>query len=175
MFDVATEQIIKVKAPKAALFYKIIMIAACVLAATTIPGIGVWGVLLVILFIVATILVFDYYNAEYEYSLVDDTITVDKIMSRTVRKRCGEYNIARAKLVANYGSQDALRMEHMDLRTCDYTSNVDDEAAVVIYTYNGNNELTRIFIEPDEKMFEAIKLVATKDAFKAEFKGKKNV
>ena len=63
----------------------------------------------------------------------------------------------------------------MDLRTCDYTSNVDDEAAMVIYAYNVNNELTRIFIEPDEKMFEAIKLVATKDAFKAEFKGKKNV
>ena len=37
MFDVAVEQIVKVKPPKISILYKVVLIIACVVAATTIP------------------------------------------------------------------------------------------------------------------------------------------
>jgi len=88
MYNVSTEQIIKVKAPKNALIFKIIMIIACILAVTTIPQTHAFGLLLFAVLVVFTVFVFRYYNAEYEYSLVDGELTVDRIMARTRRKRC---------------------------------------------------------------------------------------
>ena len=128
MYNVSTEQIIKVKAPKNALIFKIIMIIACILAVTTIPQTHAFGLLLFVVLVVFTVFVFRYYNAEYEYSLVDGELTVDRIMARTRRKRCGVYDLSKAELVAKTGSQDALRMEHRQLRTHDYTSNEGNEA-----------------------------------------------
>ena len=37
MFDVAVEQIVKVKPPKTAVVYKALLIIGCIVAATTIP------------------------------------------------------------------------------------------------------------------------------------------
>lgn len=114
-----------------------------------------------------TVFVFRYYNAEYEYSLVDGELTVDRIMARTRRKRCGVYDLSKAELVAKTGSQDALRMEHRQLRTHDYTSNEGNEA-VVIYTFNVNNEMERLLIEPSESMLEAVKETVPKQSYKVD-------
>jgi hypothetical protein len=66
------EQLIKVKAPAVSWAYRGILIIACILAATTIPTVGVMGIVLLIAFLIVTVLVFEYYNAEYEYSFYDD-------------------------------------------------------------------------------------------------------
>ena len=167
MYNVSTQQIIKVKAPKNALIFKIIMIIACILAVTTIPQTHAFGLLLFVVLVVFTVFVFRYYNAEYEYSLVDGELTVDRIMARTRRKRCGVYDLSKAELVAKTGSQDALRMEHRQLRTHDYTSNEGNEA-VVIYTFNVNNEMERLLIEPSESMLEAVKETVPKQSYKVD-------
>ena len=51
MYNVSTEQIIKVKAPKNALIFKIIMIIACILAVTTIPQTHAFGLLLFVVLV----------------------------------------------------------------------------------------------------------------------------
>ena len=121
MFDVAVEQIVKVKPPKTAVVYKALLIIGCIVAATTIPQTRTFGIIVLALFAVMTFLVFQYYNAELEYSIVDDTLTIDRIMAKSARKRCGVYTLSRAKLVARADSQDALRMNHMDVKTYDYS------------------------------------------------------
>ena len=93
MYNVSTEQIIKVKAPKNALIFKIIMIIACILAVTTIPQTHAFGLLLFAVLVVFTVFVFRYYNAEYEYSLVDGELTVDRIMARTIRHLFGNMTV----------------------------------------------------------------------------------
>ena len=87
-------------------------------------------------------------------------------MARTRRRRCGVYDISKAELVAQVGSQDALRLEHRQLRTHDYTSNEGNESCVVIYTFNSNNELERIYIEPSEEMLNAFMECVSKQAYK---------
>lgn len=168
MYNVSVEQIIKTKPPKIALLYKIVMVVVCIIALTTIPSTYVLGLMLFVVFVVCTVLLFKYYDAEYEYSLTDGELTVDKIMARTMRRRCGVYNINRAVLAAAPGSQDALRMEYKQLRTLDYTANNGGEGVVVLYTYDTSNEMVRIFIQPDEKMLHAISEAIPKEAFKVE-------
>jgi hypothetical protein len=156
MYSSSTEQIIKTKAPKQAVLFKTVMIIACILALTTIPQTYAVGVLLFAVLVVFTIILFKYYNAEYEYSLVEGELTVDKIMSQSMRRRCGKYNISKSTLMANPESQAALRMEHQNLHTFNYTTGQESENIIVIYTIDENNELVRIFLEPDEKMLEAL-------------------
>ena len=168
MYNVATEQILKVKAPKQAILFKIVMVIACILAITTIPQMYAIGILLSAVFIVFTVILFKYYNAEYEYSLVDNEFTVDKIMSRSMRKRCGVYNIAKASLIAKPDSQAALGMEQKKIRTYNYTSNEGQENIVLVYTMDSSNELVRLILEPNEKMLEAFKKSAPKSAYRIE-------
>ena len=134
MYNITTEQILKTKAPKQAAVFKTVMILACILAVTTIPSTYALGILLTAIFVVFTVILFKYYNAEYEYSLVDGELTIDKIMSQSMRKRCGVYNIAKASMLAKPTCQAALGMEHKKLRTAEYTSNTAPEKTVVLYT-----------------------------------------
>lgn len=167
MYSVSVEQIIKIKAPKIALLFKVVMIAACIAAVTTIPSTYTLGLLLTVVLIIFTVLLFKFYNAEYEYSLVENDLTVDKIMSRSFRRRCGSYNIARASLITRTDSQEALRRERAQLRTMNYTANESMENVIVMYTLdNENNEQVRVLFEPNERMLEAIQAAAPKDAYK---------
>ncbi len=168
MFDIAVEQIVKVKPPKISIVYKAVLIIACIVAATTIPQTLTFGIIVLALFAAATFLVFQYYNAELEYSLVDDTLTIDRIMSKSSRKRCGVYTISRAKLVARADSQDAMRMNHMDVKTTDYSVGASNHDSIVIYAYNEHNELVRIFIYPDAEMLEAIRQTVDKSVYKVD-------
>lgn len=108
MYNITTEQILKTKAPKQAAVFKTVMILACILAVTTIPSTYALGILLTAVLVVFTVILFKYYNAEYEYSLVDGELTIDKIMSQSMRKRCGVYNIAKASMLAKPTCQAAL-------------------------------------------------------------------
>ncbi len=166
MYNVSVEQIIKTKAPKTAWLFKLIMAAACVAAFTTIPSTYTLGMFLTVILIILTVLLFRYYNSEYEYSLVDGELTVDKIMSRSFRRRCGVYNVARASLIAKAGSQEALRREYERLHTMDFTAHDGQENVVVMYALdNANNEQVRILLEPDSRMLAALKNAAPKGAF----------
>jgi hypothetical protein len=56
----------------------------------------------------------------------------------------------------------------MDYRTNDYTrGEADTSAVVVIYTYNASNEMERLYLEPDEKLLEAISGCVGHGVFKA--------
>ena len=89
-------------------------------------------------------------------------------MSRSMRKRCGVYNIAKASLIAKPDSQAALGMEQKKLRTYNYTSNEGQENIVLVYTMDSSNELVRLILEPNEKMLEAFKKSAPKSAYRIE-------
>lgn len=167
-YSSSVEQIIKTKAPKMSGMYKVLPILAAILSLTTIPAVGVYGILLCAFFIAVTVVLFKYYDAEYEYSLTDGELTVDKIMSQSWRKRCGVYNIARAELIADIGSQEALRLERRQVRTSDYSAGDNSDGVIVIYAFNSDNETERIFIQPDERMLEALSKVAPRGAYKVE-------
>ena len=157
MIEGTVEQIVKVTAPKISIFYRIILVIACLLAATTIVQTGWLGVIVLVVFIFFTVFVFEYYNAEYEYSYVNGSLTIDKIMAKSVRKNVGSFDLTRATLVAKVNSQEALGKARQQLRTYNCSSGVDDPGDIVIYTYdNDSNEMIRLFMLQDDSMKEAI-------------------
>jgi len=166
--DISVEQIIKQKESKNAVLFKVIMIIACILAVTTIPSTKSFGFLVLCMLIVFTVMLFRHYKIELEYAIVDNELTIDKITARNSRRRCGRYNLEKTELVAKAASQAALRMQHKDLRTYDYTSREHEENVVIIYTYNNNNEMERLLIEPNEKIVERIKEIVPKQSYKLE-------
>ena len=169
MFEAATEQIVKVSAPKVSILYKIILIVACVLSATTIPQMGLIGLILMIMFIFSTVLVFEYYSSEYEYSIVEDMLSVDRIMGKNIRRKGAAFDLSRATLVANVDSMEALRLSRKELRTYNYSSGVDHPDDIVIYTYESEtNELVRLFIQANEETLNAIKENVPKASYKVD-------
>ena len=150
MIEGTVEQIVKVTAPKISIFYRIILVIACLLAATTIVQTGWLGVIVLVVFIFFTVFV-------YEYSYVNGNLTIDKIMAKSVRKNVGSFDLTRATLVAKVNSQEALGKARQQLRTYNCSSGVDDPDDIVIYTYdNDSNEMIRLFMLPDDSMKEAI-------------------
>lgn len=168
MLDISVEQIIKTKSPKSAIVFKTIMIIADILAVTTIPSIYAIGLLLTAVLVVFTVLLFRYYDAEYEYSIVENELTIDKIMARSMRRRCGVFSMNKATLVTNPGTQDSLRMEYKKLRVHSYLSNTDSEQKIEIYTMDSHNEMVKLIIEPNGKMLNAIKASVNKNAYKVD-------
>lgn len=161
------EQLIKVRAPKISWVYRIVLLVACILAATTIPSTGVMGIIILIAFLVVTVLVFEYYNAEYEYSFYDDVLSIDRIMGKTNRKHMGSYAFSRAKMIAYVDSDDAMQLQQKKIHTYDYVGRLSDRQVVVCYVYDDNtNEEVRLYIEPNEKLLEAIKEVVSIEAIK---------
>jgi len=153
MENISVEQIIKVNPPKYVKGLKIGMILLSVfsLLLMVIP----YGVFFPIAFVIATIFMFRHFNAEYEYSLVEKELTVDRITSKSSRKRCGTFNLDRLEVMAQYGSDKLANTERRNYKTYNYSANIDiNKAYVLVAQYN--KEMVRIIIDPDERMKENI-------------------
>ncbi len=170
MFDISTEQIIKTKPPVRALVYKILLVILCVISAVSVLFIWTIGMLVCAAFVALTVFVFHYYNAEYEYSLIDDELTINRISNKSRMRFCGKFNISKAELVTNLNSQDDLRKQKAILKVLEYTANDDEytDNIIVIYLDNGKEGQTRLIIQPDERMLNALKKVVKGNIFKVE-------
>ena len=82
MEDISVEQIIKVNPPKMALFYKIGLGILTLVSVFLIRYLVGFGVILTACFGLFLILLWRYYDAEYEYELVDGELSIDRIMAQ---------------------------------------------------------------------------------------------
>jgi len=153
MDNISIEQIIKVNPPKYVAPLKVGMIVLSVLSLLFIfiP----FGLFLPVGFVIATVLIFRYYNAEYEYSLLEKELTVDRITSKSRRKRCGVFNLSRLEIMAQYGSDKLTDTEKRNFKTYNYSANVDITKTYVLVA-PCNKEMVRIILDPDERLKENI-------------------
>ena len=152
MENISIEQIIKVNPPKYVKALKVGMILLSICSLLLIAAIP-FGVFLPVGFVVATIFLFRYYNAEYEYSLLEKELTIDRIMSKSSRRRCGIFNIARLEIMAQYGSDKLKDTERRNYKTYNYSANIDINKTFVLVVQS-NKEMVRIILDPDERMRE---------------------
>lgn len=60
-----------------------------------------------------------------------------------------------------------MRLQHSNVHTYDYLGRLSDREVVVCYVYDdATNEEVRLYIEPDEKILEAIKETVAESAYK---------
>lgn len=152
------EQILACDPPKGSGLVKTLLSILCGVSIIFlfIPYVGAFIMAAIIIF---TIFKFRSYNYEYEYSFMSGELDVDKIIAKSKRKRMGTFDFNRMELVAPKGSQEALRLEHGQYKTFDYTSNKPDAEVYVGYAMN-NNEIVRIYFEPNKKMLAALSYIS---------------
>lgn len=153
MENISIEQIIKVNPPKYVKVLKPVMVVLCVFSLAFI--LTIFGIFLTVGLIFLTVVVFHYYDAEYEYTLVEKELTIERIVAKSYRRKCGEYNLSRMEIMAPLGSDKLARSENGDFKTYDYSSNTDRSKTYVLFA-PCNNEMVRLIFEPDERMKQTI-------------------
>ncbi len=153
MLDVSIEQILKVKQPSIAKVFKVVMIILCALSLFFV--IYAIGILTTAILVVLTVILFRYYDAEYEYIFVDKYMDVDRIMARSSRRRLNSYDFAKMEIMAYPGHDKLQTYERMNCKTYNYASGYHPEKEYVVFI-NHNSEMVRLIIEPKDEIIEAI-------------------
>jgi len=94
-------------------------------------------------------------SVEYEYSILNSEISVDKIMGQRKRKKVAEFDMKNAEIMADADSEEILRRVNNEMKVLDYSSR---EAGKLKYAviFNEANGITEMIFEPNEKMVEAL-------------------
>ena len=107
------------------------------------------------LFVSAGIIYFAYkstasFNIEYEYSVTNGVIDIDKIINKSSRKRLYSFECKQIESIVKYAKNSNT--------TKSVTLCTDDMNNALIFTVNDNSGKLNIVISPNEKLLEYINL-----------------
>ena len=159
MSDLYFEHIVKRKTPTMLVVAKGVMlgitVAAFVMGVLAAPILLIAGVVLGIV----DYFVFPRWDVEFEYLFVNGEMDVDKIMSKSKRKKMGSFELSRTELVAPYNSHDFDSYRNKQMKTLDFSSGIPDHKIYGMIV-EGDQELLKILFEPNEKILQAMKSMA---------------
>ena len=109
MDEVFVEQIIKRGTSISGVLLRILSIFIVLIGVMSILWLGILGFTLTVLLGYASYMVWSYTSVEYEYSLLNGDLTVDKIMGQSKRKNIANYDIREAEIIAPVMSEQVVR------------------------------------------------------------------
>ena len=153
------ECLVKKKTPGSSVIVKILLAAGILFTAVSILWIGLFGFLAFIAMCAFAYHMIQNMNVEFEYLLVDRTFSVDRIFSKTRRKKAAEYTLEDIQVIAPVTSGHIKEYENQVKKVIDYTSgNPEAVRYAFIYTKSGAGE--KVLFEPDEKMVRCFRQMA---------------
>lgn len=155
MEEIFVEYIIKTKTSVSAIGMRIgcmFLVLCCILLT---PILGVFGITLAALGIYLTYLAWQYTSIEYEYSLLNSELSVDKIMGQRKRKRVAEIDLKNVEIIADADSEEILRRVNNNMKVLDYSSKEHGTLKYAIIL-NEAQGITEVIFEPNEKMIETL-------------------
>lgn len=108
---------------------------------------------------------FKYTKVEFEYSLIDGQMDISKIMGRERRKSIISFTTENVSVLGPCSEENAPKYSGSFQKTYDCTSAPDAEGRWFIVLTKGSGMNALIFIEPNEKMIDALKQSLKKDKF----------
>ena len=165
MGDLYSEYLVKKKPTALDAVIKYGLIILTVLAA--LAGLFVSPVILVLAVILGVVsyLVIPKTDIEYEYLFVNGEFDIDMVMAKSKRKKVTSLKLSEVDLIAPL---DSHRMDYYNgnsrMKTLDYSSGNPQHKRFAIIAKSGG-ENSRIIIEPDEQMAQAIKNSAPSKVF----------
>ena len=165
MSDLYSELLVKKEATAKDAIVKYGMIVLTVLAAFAGLFISPIVLILAVALAVACYFVIPRTDLEYEYLFVNGEFDIDMVMAKSKRKKVMTMNLKDADLIAPVNSH---RMDYYNgndrMKTMDYSSgNSSHKRFAIIIKAGGEN--SRVIIEPDEQMAQAIKNSAPSKVF----------
>ena len=159
------EQIIVRKSPKSEVPIKAGIVLLCVIFFLLFFITASSFMLIVMaLVVVGAVFVFRSFNLEYEYSWFNNELQIDKIISKSSRRKGPTFDFSRMEVMAPLGSSELLRMENGNYRKMNYTSN-DPEALVYSAFVFCNGELVNLLFEPNSEMVNSIRTLNSRKVF----------
>lgn len=122
---------------------------------------GVIGVILMFLSGGATYLIHRNLNLEFEYLFVNSTLSIDKIMGRSKRKKAWEGNIEQFEVIApsdHYALKDYTN-SNQPRKKLDFSSQAPGAKTYTIM-YQSGGEKSQIIIEPNDKLLKCFRQTA---------------
>lgn len=107
------------------------------------------------------------FSIEYEYILTNSEIDIDKIMSKSQRKRIISFDFAEVEIVANINDNEhnmAYNNPNRQVKLYDLTGS-KSSGGVYFVDFSNNGEPSRVLFQPTSKMIEAIKKFNPRNVF----------
>ena len=104
-------------------------------------------------------------SLEFEYLYVSKTLEIDKIMSKSKRKKAVEYDLEKMEIFAQTGAYQLDNYKNLQTVEKNYTSRENDRDVWIMIVHSGN-EVHRVLLEPDEELITAIKNQYPRKTFK---------
>ncbi len=156
MNDSYTEWLVKRKAPASNIIIKAALVLLCVisvfLALTT-----TLGILVLAAAGAATYFLFQNMNLEFEYLIVNDQITIDKIMGQARRKKMWEGTLGEVQIVAPLDSYMLKDLEGPNMKILDFGSHTQGAKVYGMLHHGEGGQITKIIFEPNEKILHHIR------------------
>lgn len=96
------------------------------------------------------------FDLEFEYLYVNDEIDVDKIFSKSKRKRAMSIDLSKMEIMAPLGSHHLDSYQNQKMKTMDFSANDKEKRPYVMITTT-EKEMVRVLLQLDYDMFQNIK------------------
>lgn len=103
---------------------------------------------------VFTYFAFTYTDVEYEYIFVTGEFSIDRILSKSKRKRVERFDVERIEIVAPLNSDRLGGFANKKYREYDYSSGVKTQKSHIFVMYC---EGKKIIFEPNRELIEALR------------------
>ncbi len=162
MSDIYTEQLLKKQSSSKDNRIKFILIVLTLGVVVMTLGNPLW-LLGIFIMIGVDVWVFRSLNVEYEYLYINGNLDIDKIMSKSRRKKVFEMEINDLDVMALRGEAE-LKM-YQGLKAQDYSSgNTNSRQYEMIVIQNG--EKKRIIFEPNDVIVDGMRMLAPRKVHK---------
>ena len=155
MNDSYAEWLVKKKAPAYTYFIKGALIFFCIialLAALILP----FGIIILAIVGAITYYVFQRLSVEFEYLVVNDQLTVDRVMGKARRKKAWEGVLSEVQIVAPIDSYVLKDYENPSMKILDFSSHIP-HAKVYGMIHQGEGHTTKIIFEPNDRILQHIR------------------
>ena len=170
--DTFVEDAVKVRETPASKQRKLGLVAvlACLLG-TTVSTTGIIQLVLAILLIVDAIMVIREFvynkNVEYEYDYTNGSLEIAKIINNEKRKKIVTIESAEIKMVAEVGTNESLKYDHVQLKTYDCSAHNEEQKDYILVAHSeakGND--FKVLFTPSDKLLTAMEKYNKRDIYR---------
>ena len=158
MDNTRVEQLVQRKVDTATMIMRVLAVgAAVVLSLFSLWAMSYFGLVFVFAIVYCAMFLFKMTMVEYEYLLVNNELSIDIIYNKEKRKHCCSFNVKEAEIFAPIESDRVHNYLHNEkIIGKNYTSG-EEGMRVYVLVVNSEQTMVKLFIEPNEKLFEGIK------------------
>ncbi len=105
-------------------------------------------------------------NKEFEYTLVNSALDVDKILNKKIRRRVTSVNLYELEAFGTLGNPEYENYKNNSMVKKIDASRSSDDPATIYFVYNAKSVKTLLLFTPSERIVNIVKKLYPKKEFK---------